>query len=49
MFEEREPNPDELIDPPDHQGGGGKAEADLDPADAEDLAIDPTDHQGGGG
>jgi hypothetical protein len=49
MFEERDPNPDELIDPPDHQGGGGEAESDLDSADAESNVIDPPDHQGGGG
>ncbi|HEY9500624.1 MAG TPA: hypothetical protein VIR01_03205 [Pyrinomonadaceae bacterium] len=48
MFEEKEPNPDELIDPPDHQGGGGEAESDLDSAETERM-VDPPDHQGGGG
>jgi hypothetical protein len=48
MFEEREnPNPDEAIDPPDNQGGGGAPEPDLEPTDA--AAIDPPDHGGGGG
>ena len=50
MFEEREnPNPDEAIDPPDHQGGGGLADSEVEPADAESNVIDPPDHQGGGG
>jgi hypothetical protein len=47
MSDEREnPNPDEAIDPPDQQGGGG--EGALDESEEAARAIDPPE-QGGGG
>ncbi len=46
MTEDREnDNPDEAVDPLDHQGGGGQSDS----ADEESKTVDPPDHQGGGG
>lgn len=49
MSEDKEnPNLDEAIDPPDHQGGGGEGIS-MDAPEGEASAIDPPDNQGGGG
>lgn len=41
------PKDEGVVDPPENQGGGGKAEADSS-ADEEAAAVDPPENQGGG-
>ncbi len=45
MLGDTERDPNEVIDPPDNTGGGGKADS----TDEEATAIDPPDNTGGGG
>jgi|GEM_PF-2406524 len=48
MVDDRDKDPENAIDPPVHQGGGGDDSAPESDEEAS-RAIDPPVHQGGGG